>query len=129
VAKALDAGLDGLFADKARSPRFLLRLILSPELMVTGFLRHRAAAMAWTPGIVLDYARALRQLIIAMGGPSGEAEEVPALPVECEGAVRQSAKAIDTADPMPEDCGKPVGLSADELDTAPAMPTGCGRQP
>jgi hypothetical protein len=27
-------------------------------------MRRRAAAMAWTPGIVLDYARALSQIVV-----------------------------------------------------------------
>ena len=63
VAKALDAGIEALFEDRARSPYFLLRLLFMPELWVAGVLRRRAAAMAWTPGIVLDYARALRHVI------------------------------------------------------------------
>lgn len=65
VAKVLDAGLEGIFAVEARSPYFLLRLLLTPELWVAGVMRRRAAAMAWTPGIVLDYARAL-SLIVAL---------------------------------------------------------------
>ena len=64
VAKALDAGLEGMFEAEARSPYFLMRLLFLPELWVAGVLRRRAAAMAWTPGIVLDYARALRHVII-----------------------------------------------------------------
>ncbi len=63
VAKALDAGLDGVFEDRARSFLFVLRLVFSVELWVAGMLRHRAAAMAWTPGLVLDYARAVSALV------------------------------------------------------------------
>lgn len=63
VAKALDAGLEGLFAAHATSPYFLMRLVLLPETWVAGELRRRAAAMAWTPGIVLDYARALSHVV------------------------------------------------------------------
>jgi hypothetical protein len=63
VAKALDAGLEGMFEARARSPYFLIRLLFLPELWVAGVMRRRAAAMAWTPGIVLDYARALRHVI------------------------------------------------------------------
>lgn len=59
VAKALDAGLEGLFAARRRSLRVVLGLLTAPEVWIAGFLRHRAAAMAWTPGLVLDYARAL----------------------------------------------------------------------
>lgn len=63
VAKALDAGLEGMFEVRARSPYFLMRLLFLPELWVAGVLRRRAAAMAWTPGMVLDYARAVRHVI------------------------------------------------------------------
>ena len=63
VAKALDAGLEGMFEAQARSPYFLMRLLFLPELWVAGVIRRRAAAMTWTPGIVLDYARALRHII------------------------------------------------------------------
>jgi len=59
VAKALDAGLEGIFESRSRSLSFIVRLLMAPELWIAGFLRHRAAAMAWTPGLVLDYARAL----------------------------------------------------------------------
>lgn len=75
VVKALDAGLDGLFARKVRSPLFLLRFVLTPEFRVAGFMRRRAlAALAWTPGIALDYVRALWHLITVLG----EAAEEPA---------------------------------------------------
>ncbi len=63
VAKALDAGLEGIFATHATSPYFLVRLVFLPELWVAGELRRRAAAMTWTPGIVLDYARALSHVV------------------------------------------------------------------
>ncbi|TCT07797.1 HdeD family acid-resistance protein [Aquabacter spiritensis] len=64
VVKALDAGMEGLFEQAARSPLFILRLLASPELWVAGMVRHRASTMAWTPGLVLDYVRALRRLIL-----------------------------------------------------------------
>jgi len=63
VAKAIDAGLEGMFEVEARSPYFLMRLLFMPELWVAGVMRRRAAAMAWTPGIVLDYARAIRHIV------------------------------------------------------------------
>ena len=63
VAQALDAGIEGLFEHRAASPYFLWRLFLKPELWVAGVLRRRAAAMAWTPGIMLDYARALSYIV------------------------------------------------------------------
>ncbi len=63
VAAVIEAGLDGIFAAQAGSLWFLLRLLLSPELWIAGHLRARAAAMAWTPGFVLDYARALSYVV------------------------------------------------------------------
>ncbi len=63
VVTALDAGLEGVFEEAARSPRFLVRLLVSTELLVAGMLRHRATTMAWTPGLVLDYVRALSQIL------------------------------------------------------------------
>ncbi|MCM2495491.1 hypothetical protein [Burkholderia glumae] len=59
VAEGLEAALagtayrDGGWADA-------LRPIATPELWIAAQLRHRARTMAWTPGLVLDYARALR---------------------------------------------------------------------
>lgn len=63
VASALDVAIEGRFAEAARSPALLLRLLCAPELWIAGLLRRRAAWMAWTPGIVLDYARAVGALI------------------------------------------------------------------
>lgn len=66
VARSLDAGLEGLFRPLADRPFFLIRLALLPETWLAGFIRQRARAMAWTPGLVLDYARAMTA-IIALG--------------------------------------------------------------
>lgn len=64
VAQALDAGIDGIFAKHINaSPLFLFKLFFTPEFRVAGFMRQRAAAMAWTPGIVLDYVRALAYVV------------------------------------------------------------------
>lgn len=59
VAEALDAALEGT-EYRTGGWRDALRLIALPELWVAAQLRHRAHTMAWTPGLVLDYARALR---------------------------------------------------------------------
>ena len=67
VATALDAGLESILAPHAGRPYVLLRLLFSPELWIAGQLRRRAATMAWTPGIVLDYARALSYLVALPG--------------------------------------------------------------
>jgi hypothetical protein len=42
--------------------RPFLRVITTPELWVAAQIRKRAATMAWTPGLTLDYARALSML-------------------------------------------------------------------
>ena len=63
IAKALDAGIEGLFEHRAASPYFLWRLLFLPELWIAGMLRRRAAAMAWTPGLMLDYARGLSYVV------------------------------------------------------------------
>lgn len=63
VAKGLDAAIEGVFAGYATSPWFVIRLLLLPELWTAGLMRRRAAAMAWTPGFVLDYARSLSTIL------------------------------------------------------------------
>jgi uncharacterized membrane protein HdeD (DUF308 family) len=64
VAHALDAALEGVLAQRVPR-RFIgfMRAIVSPELWVASLLRTRAETMAWTPGLVLDYARALSGVI------------------------------------------------------------------
>jgi len=59
VAHALEAALEGALASRA-SVGTLLRALLNPELWVAAQLYRRAQAMAWTPGLVLDYARTLK---------------------------------------------------------------------
>ncbi len=62
VALALDAALEGILAPKRALPPYL-RLILNPELYFATLLRQRARTMTWTPGLVLDYARALQRVV------------------------------------------------------------------
>lgn len=65
VADALDAALDGsvgrLYRDGQGWGGFL-RLLVTPELWVASQVRKRALTMAWTPGLTLDYARAMSML-------------------------------------------------------------------
>lgn len=65
VARALEAALDGA-AQRLHGERLgwrvLLRLLLTPELWVAAQIRKRAMTMAWTPGLMLDYARAMSML-------------------------------------------------------------------
>ncbi|WP_245725605.1 HdeD family acid-resistance protein [Pandoraea oxalativorans] len=67
VALALEAALEGRIGrltggDDAGWWTFL-RLWMTPELWVAAQLRKRAQTMAWTPGLVLDYARAVSMLV------------------------------------------------------------------
>ncbi|CAB3693250.1 MULTISPECIES: HdeD family acid-resistance protein [Achromobacter] len=65
VARALDAALDGVVGRLHGSEagwRVFLRLLLTPELWVASQIRKRALTMAWTPGLTLDYARAMSML-------------------------------------------------------------------
>lgn len=58
VIQVLETALEGVVGPRP-SWRYVLRLMFSPELFVAAHLRKRAETMAWTPGLVLDYARAL----------------------------------------------------------------------
>ncbi|WCM20821.1 DUF308 domain-containing protein [Paraburkholderia bryophila] len=72
VSRALEAAIEGasarVWGDRGGWRPFL-RVIATPELWVAAQLRKRAATMAWTPGLTLDYARALSML--ADPRPSG----------------------------------------------------------
>jgi uncharacterized membrane protein HdeD (DUF308 family) len=63
VAHALDAALEGTLGRTGKPWRSGLQAMLSPELWAAGVLRQRAEAMAWTPGLVLDYARLLQMVV------------------------------------------------------------------
>ncbi|MBO9353529.1 MFS transporter [Bordetella petrii] len=63
VSFALEAALDGALQHEAGSWRRILRTLLMPELWIAAQVRKRATTMAWTPGLVLDYARALRAIV------------------------------------------------------------------
>jgi uncharacterized membrane protein HdeD (DUF308 family) len=65
VSHALEAALEGavgrLRGDRAGWGSFV-RVLVTPELWVAAQIRKRAVTMAWTPGLTLDYARALSML-------------------------------------------------------------------
>jgi uncharacterized membrane protein HdeD (DUF308 family) len=62
VAAALESALEGTLGERPSFGAFLSAL-MNPELWVAAQLRRHAESMAWTPGLVLDYARALRVAI------------------------------------------------------------------
>ncbi|WP_150611136.1 HdeD family acid-resistance protein [Pandoraea terrigena] len=67
VAKALEAAIEGRVGHLPGGTDAgwwtFVRLWLTPELWVAAQLRKRAETMAWTPGLVLDYARAVSMLV------------------------------------------------------------------
>ncbi|WP_432217135.1 hypothetical protein ACREYJ_17825 [Pseudomonas kribbensis] len=63
VAHSLEAALEGAMNRGHSSMLDFARVIISPEFWVAAQVRKRAEAMAWTPGLVLDYALALHAAI------------------------------------------------------------------
>jgi uncharacterized membrane protein HdeD (DUF308 family) len=59
VAHALEAALMGVLNKQPLSSMVFLRTVLSSEFWVACRIRKQAETMAWTPGLVRDYARAL----------------------------------------------------------------------
>ena len=62
VALSLDAAVEGALGS---GPvwRILLRLFTDPAMWLLVMWRARAEAMTWTPGLVLDYAQTLQQVL------------------------------------------------------------------
>ncbi|MBD8906175.1 DUF4105 domain-containing protein [Methylorubrum zatmanii] len=63
VARALDAAVEGVFARSGHPWRRLAVAVTTPEFWAAAVLRNGAASMTWTPGLVLDYSRALSVLV------------------------------------------------------------------
>ena len=66
VALALEAAVDGAWDrlhGEALGWKSFFRILVTPELWVAAQIRKRAVTMAWTPGLTLDYARALSVLV------------------------------------------------------------------
>jgi uncharacterized membrane protein HdeD (DUF308 family) len=68
VAVALEAALEGVLGERAVWRRFF-GLMVDPDLWIAGVLRARAEAGTWTPGLVLDYARALHAIVEPQRSP------------------------------------------------------------
>ena len=68
VATALEAALEGALGTGAAWGRFW-RLLVNPDLWIAALLRARAESMTWTPGLVLDYARALQAIVEPQRSP------------------------------------------------------------
>lgn len=66
VSRALEASVEGSlghFQGRDRGWMPFLRILITPELWIAAQIRKRARTMAWTPGLTLDYARALSMLV------------------------------------------------------------------
>lgn len=62
VIQALDAAIEGA-GYTGRLLRDSFRILSDPHFWIMRILRGRAEAMTWTPGLVLDYARMLNQVV------------------------------------------------------------------
>ncbi|WP_217515254.1 MFS transporter [Vibrio metschnikovii] len=69
VAYALEAALEGILARPDQNFLSLLKLMCTPELWIAAQIRRRALMMAWTPGLVMDYSRALHRMVHATTVP------------------------------------------------------------
>ncbi|MCJ2140923.1 DUF4105 domain-containing protein [Methylobacterium sp. E-066] len=63
VARALDVAVEGAFSRDGHPWRNLANALTSPEFWAAALLRNGARSMTWTPGLVLDYTRALSALV------------------------------------------------------------------
>ncbi|WP_083444524.1 HdeD family acid-resistance protein [Herbaspirillum rhizosphaerae] len=63
VAHALEAALEGVIGRRAGHWLAFVKILFTPEVWVASQIHKRAATMAWTPGLTLDYARALRAVV------------------------------------------------------------------
>lgn len=63
VARALEAALEGVIGRRHRHWFNAVYMLFTPEIWVASQIRKRAQTMAWTPGLVLDYARAVRAVV------------------------------------------------------------------
>jgi hypothetical protein len=63
VALALEVSMEGTFGGGSGGLLKFLSAMVNPELWVASQLQKHAQAAAWTPGLVLDYARALKVAI------------------------------------------------------------------
>jgi uncharacterized membrane protein HdeD (DUF308 family) len=64
VAMALEAALMGTLGARGRAPG-LLALLTNKDVWIAHFIRLKAREMVWTPGMMLDYALALRRVVEA----------------------------------------------------------------
>ncbi|MGU3494428.1 HdeD family acid-resistance protein [Xanthobacteraceae bacterium A53D] len=66
VAGALDSALEGVLDCRYPFIR-LLALQFNPDIWTASYLRSRAHAQCWTPGLLLDYAQAMKRIVDSSG--------------------------------------------------------------
>lgn len=69
VAQALDVAVEGAFSRGGHPWRRLAKALITPEFWAAALLRNGARSMTWTPGLVLDYTRALSALVDPVSQP------------------------------------------------------------
>lgn len=62
TALAIESALEGILGQRRPWLTFFL-LLIDPNLWLAAILRRRGVTMAWTPGLVLDYARVLKSVV------------------------------------------------------------------
>lgn len=62
TALAIESALEGVLGQRRPWLTFF-SLLIDPNLWLAAILRRRGATMAWTPGLVLDYARVLKSVV------------------------------------------------------------------
>ncbi|HDL6964064.1 TPA: MFS transporter [Yersinia enterocolitica] len=63
VAYALEAALDGVLSQHSQNWLTTFKVLFMPELWIAAQVRKRASMLAWTPGLVMDYAQALSAVV------------------------------------------------------------------
>ncbi len=69
VAYALESALDGVLSERGKNWLSVINMLTMPELWIATQIRKRAISMTWTPGLVMDYARALRCIVHSVSAP------------------------------------------------------------
>ena len=69
TAYALEAALDGVLHNENSNILTFFKIITKPEVWLAAQIRNRAIMMAWTPGLVMDYTRALHSIVQPVSKP------------------------------------------------------------
>ena len=112
VAAALESALEGTLGGSGSKFGAFLAALVNPELWVAAQLRKHCESMAWTPGLVLDYARSLR---VAMDQPPLGLVTLASLGANMLRAERQRRELIAAARARAAVSSEHVKVAAPEL--------------